>query len=72
MKGFKKEWFKLLNNCNVKVAFDADAAGQQAAIELVQNLNNDGINAEKVNLPAGYDINRFFKVIMQLNGNGEK
>jgi len=68
VKGFKKEWFKLLNNCNVKVAFDADLAGQQTAIELVQDLHKWGIKAEKINLPAGYDINRFFKVISQLNG----
>jgi len=72
VKGFKKEWFKLLNNCNVKVAFDADVAGQQAAIELVQKLNNDDINAEKINLPADYDINRFFKIILQLNSKREK
>jgi len=64
--GFKKEWYKLFNNFKVKVAFDADVAGQQSAIELVKELKKWGIQAEKVNLPVDYDINRFFQIIAQL------
>ncbi len=63
VQGFKDNWLTLLKNVKVKVAFDADLAGQQASEKLVIKMKNFGINAESVILPGGFDINRFFLVI---------
>ncbi len=63
VQGFKDKWLALLKNVKVKVAFDADLAGQQASEKLVIKMKNFGINAESVILPGGFDINRFFLVI---------
>lgn len=63
VQGFKDKWLTLLKNVKVKVAFDADLAGQQASEKLVIKMKNFGIDAESVILPGGFDINRFFLVI---------
>ena len=46
----------------VFLAFDSDAnhAGQQVAHALAQRLHNAGLTARIVELPEGYDPNRYF------------
>jgi DNA primase len=60
VNGFKKDWLELFRAVKVSVAFDSDMAGQAKAAELVQGFKQTGIEAEKIYLPKGYDVNSFF------------
>ncbi|RKX21207.1 MAG: hypothetical protein DRP35_04800 [Candidatus Zixiibacteriota bacterium] len=67
VNGFKKEWFPYFKNIKVKVAFDADLAGQQRSYELVQKFHQLEMSAEKVYLPIENDVNRFFQILSQFS-----
>jgi DNA primase len=70
VNGFKESWLELFRGIRVRVAFDADLAGQSRAFELVQRFRAFGIESEKVYLPDGYDVNRFFIAYRQFVANG--
>lgn len=67
VNGFKNEWFPYFKNVKVKVAFDADLAGQQRSYELVQKFHQHEMSAEKVYLPIENDVNRFFQILNQFS-----
>jgi DNA primase len=65
VNGFKENWIPLFQGFRVKVAFDADAAGQSRGAELIQRLRSHGIDAARIFLPANYDVNQYFQVLRQ-------
>jgi len=65
VSGFKESFIPLFQGFRVKVAFDADAAGQAKGSELVQRLRNHGIEAFRIYLPESYDVNQYFQVLRQ-------
>ncbi len=65
VQGFRDEFLPLFSGRRVKVAFDSDLPGQSAGQMLVQVLRSRGIEAEKVYLPDGYDVNSYFRALKQ-------
>ncbi|WP_435355585.1 CHC2 zinc finger domain-containing protein [Emticicia sp. SJ17W-69] len=60
-KIFKKEWIKYFKKYKVWVSFDNDAAGTKGADDLVEELLEAGILAEKRDWSKGFkDINEYF------------
>jgi DNA primase len=60
-KIFKKEWIKYFKKYKVWVSFDNDSAGMKGADDLVEELINAGILAEKRDWNKGFkDINEYF------------
>jgi len=65
VNGFKNSWINLLYGIQVKIAFRADVTGQAKAVELVQRLRCNQIDAEKIYLPNNYDVTGFFGTLNQ-------
>jgi DNA primase len=42
----------------VVIAFDNDEAGNKSALEVVQRLNEEGVECKRLRLPVGYDVNQ--------------
>ena len=62
---FKEQWIPLFNGIKVKIAFDADSPGQTKGADLLGKFKEAGIDAKKIYLPEGYDVNRLFQVLKQ-------
>ncbi len=58
---FKPAWISLFNNKSVYVVFDADSAGEAGAARAVALLMGQGIEAKRLPLPAGKDINDWLR-----------
>jgi len=58
---FKAAWLPLFRNKSVYVVFDADAAGEAGALRAVALLTEQGIEAHRLPLPAGKDINDWLR-----------
>ncbi|NLB64046.1 MAG: toprim domain-containing protein [Fibrobacter sp.] len=57
----KAEWVHKFKNKKVKVCYDNDVAGNQAATRVIEQFNQEGIKAERLDfLPDGSDINDWF------------
>jgi DNA primase len=61
-KVFKKEWIKYFKKYKIWVSFDNDTAGIKGADDLVEELTEAGILAEKRDWSKGFkDINEYFE-----------
>lgn len=61
-KIFKKEWIKYFKKYKIWISFDNDTAGINGANELVEELTEAGILAEKRDWSKGFkDINEYFE-----------
>lgn len=61
-KIFKKEWIKYFKKYKIWISFDNDTAGINGANELVEELTEAGILAEKQDWSKGFkDINEYFE-----------
>lgn len=61
-KIFKKEWIKYFKKYKIWVSFDNDTAGIKGADDLVEELTEAGILAEKRDWSKGFkDINEYFE-----------
>ena len=58
---FKALWVPLFRHKSVYVAFDADAAGEAGAAKVMALLMEQGIEAHRVKIPAGKDINDWLR-----------
>jgi len=64
--GFKDQWLKLFHGMTVVIAFDSDKVGENKGNELVEKFHKAGIDAERLHLPDGYDVNRLFNIYRHL------
>jgi len=58
---FKAAWAPLFRNKSVYVVFDADSAGEAGASRATALLTGQGIEAHRLPLPAGKDINDWLR-----------
>jgi DNA primase len=65
---FKDQWISLFKGFHVKIVLGADITSQAKAIELVHRFLFAKIDAEKIYLPADYDVNRLFGIYKQFSG----
>lgn len=59
---FKAEWLELFNGKEVFLVLDADTAGASGVREIARKFDKAGLPLPRqVTLPAGQDLNEFFK-----------
>lgn len=58
---FKNSWVSRFSGKTVFVAFDADAAGEAGAAKVIAALAEGGVEAHRLQIPAGKDINDWLK-----------
>lgn len=58
---FKPSWVERFREKNVFVAFDADAAGEAGAAKVIALLAKSGVEAHRLRIPPGKDINDWMK-----------
>ena len=58
---FKPAWVPLFQNKSVYVVFDADAAGEAGSARTIAMLTGQNIEAHRLPLPAGMDINDWLR-----------
>jgi DNA primase len=58
---FKAAWVPRFAGKSVFVAFDADAAGEAGAAKVIALLAEGGVEAHRLQIPAGKDINEWLK-----------
>ncbi len=58
---FKAAWVSMFKNKSVYVVFDADAAGEAGAAKTIAQLTEQGIEAHRLPLPPGKDINDWLR-----------
>ena len=57
---FKREWVSYFKGKKIIIAFDADEAGDKGADFVLKMLRADGLDASRLQMPPGTDINAWF------------
>jgi DNA primase len=60
---FKEDYLRLMTESNTRkvvISYDNDMAGNSAATYLTGILNENGIEAFRLGLPSGLDVNGYF------------
>jgi len=58
-RNFKSVWVPLFRNKSVYIAFDADPAGEAGAAKTLALLAAEGVEAHRLEIPPGKDINEW-------------